>query len=112
MVRNIGIPGVEPPKKTCDDPNCPFHGRLSVRGKLIEGVVISDKPQRTVIVRHDYLHYVKKYRRYMRKHSHIPAHNPPCLDAREGDRVLIAECRPLSKTVAFVVVKVIERAQG
>ncbi|MCK4969892.1 MAG: 30S ribosomal protein S17, partial [Thermoplasmata archaeon] len=36
------------------------------------------------------------------------AHNPPCLSAKEGDNVTIAECRPLSKTVNFVVVKVHE----
>jgi small subunit ribosomal protein S17 len=33
------------------------------------------------------------------------AHSPPCLEVREGDRVKIAECRPISKEVAFVVVE-------
>ena len=27
------------PKKTCDDRNCPFHGELAVRGRVLEGVV-------------------------------------------------------------------------
>ncbi|RLG67396.1 30S ribosomal protein S17, partial [archaeon] len=35
--------------------------------------------------------------------SRIPAHSPPCLDIKEGDIVKIGECRPLSKTVHFVV---------
>jgi len=63
---------------------------------------------KTAIIRRDYLHYVPKFKRYERRHSHIPAHNPPCLDAREGDKVKIAECRSLSKTVSFVVVEILE----
>lgn len=93
------------PRKTCDDRNCPFHGKLRVRGRTLEGVVVSAKMEKTVIVRQDYLHYVPKFKRYERRHSHIPAHSPPCIGAKEGDRVKIAECRPTSKTVSFVVVE-------
>jgi small subunit ribosomal protein S17 len=95
----------EPPKKSCDDKNCPFHGELSVRGRVLEGSVVSAKMDKTVVVRRDYLHYVPKYKRYERRHGHVPAHSPPCLEVKEGDRVKIAECRPLSKTVSFVVVE-------
>ena len=108
--RNIGLPGVEPPEKECDDPNCPFHGTLSVRGIVLEGVVVSDKMDKTVVVEREYLHYVRKFRRYERRRSKIHAHNPPCINAKKGDRVLIAETRPISKTVSFVVVKVLKRA--
>jgi len=93
------------PKKSCDDKNCPFHGELPVRGRVLEGSVVSAKMDKTVVVRRDYLHYVSKYKRYERRHGHIPAHNPPCLEVKEGDHVKIAECRPLSKTVSFVVVE-------
>lgn len=96
------------PKKTCDDRNCPFHGSLPVRGRVFEGAVVSAKMDKTVIVKRDYLRYVPKYLRYERRHSRIPSHNPPCIDAKEGDRVVIAECRPLSKTVSFVVVQKLE----
>ncbi|MEM3616426.1 MAG: 30S ribosomal protein S17 [Candidatus Bathyarchaeia archaeon] len=93
------------PKKTCNDRNCPFHGSLPIRGRVLEGVVVSAKMDKTVIVRHDYLKYVPKFMRYERRRSRIPSHNPPCIDAKEGDRVVIAECRPISKTVSFVVVE-------
>jgi len=93
------------PKKPCVDRNCPFHGELSVRGRVLEGSVVSAKMEHTVIVRRDYLHYVPKYKRYERRHGHVPAHNPSCLNVKEGDRVKIAECRPISKTVSFVVVE-------
>jgi len=93
------------PKKACSDRNCPFHGNLPIRGRILEGVVVSAKMDKTVIVRHDYLRYVSKFMRYERSHSRIPSHNPPCIEAKEGDRVTIAECRPISKTVSFVVVE-------
>ncbi len=98
------------PKKTCNDKNCPFHGQLSVRGRILEGVVVSAKMDKTVIVRRDYLYYVPKFKRYERRHSHIPAHNPPCINAKEGDKVRIAECRPISKTVSFVVIEKLEES--
>jgi small subunit ribosomal protein S17 len=100
----------KPPKKSCDDKNCPFHGELPVRGRVLEGSVVSAKMEKTVVVRRDYLHYVPKYKRYERRHGHVPAHSPPCLEVKEGDRVRIAECRPLSKTVSFVVVEKTEES--
>jgi len=99
-------------KESCGDKNCPFHGTLRIRGQTLEGVVVSDKMDKTVIVRVDYLHYSPKYMRYMRRRSRIPAHNPPCINARTGDKVRISECRPISKTVAFVVTEILERGKG
>jgi small subunit ribosomal protein S17 len=91
---------------TCTDKNCPIHGNLSTRGRVLEGVVISDKMDSTVVVRRDYVRYVPKYERYKKCSSRIPAHNPQCIAAKPGDRVRIAECRPLSKTKHFVVLEV------
>jgi small subunit ribosomal protein S17 len=96
------------PKKTCDDVNCPFHGELPVRGRVLEGTVVSAKMDKTVIVERDYLSYISKFKRYERRRSRIPSHNPPCIDVKEGDRVVIAESRPISKTVGFVVVEKVE----
>lgn len=93
------------PKEACNDRNCPFHGNLPVRGRIFEGVVVSAKMDKTVIVKHDYMKYIPKFMRYQRRHSRIPSHNPPCIGAKEGDHVVIAECRPISKTVSFVVVE-------
>jgi len=96
------------PKKSCTDPNCPFHGDLSIRGRSLDGLVVSAKMDKTAIIRRDYLHYVHKFKRYERRKSHIPAHNPPCLNAKEGEKVKIAECRSISKTVSFVIVEKLE----
>ncbi|MDH7593922.1 MAG: 30S ribosomal protein S17 [Methanomicrobiales archaeon] len=105
MARNIGL-DVQAPSRECEDPNCPFHGVLPVRGQVITGKVVSNRMDRTVVVVHDYLHFVRKYNRYEKRHSKIHAHNPPCIGAEAGDMVRIAECRPLSKTKSFVVVEV------
>ncbi len=104
VIHKIGL-DVSVPRKACDDPDCPFHGSLAVRGKMLNGTVVSGRMSKTVIVQRDYLHYVKKYMRYEKRRSRIMAHNPPCLEAKEGDSVKIAECRPLSKNVSFVVVE-------
>ncbi|WZZ32078.1 hypothetical protein YC2023_015479 [Brassica napus] len=44
---------------------------------------------------------------YEKRHSNIPAHVSPCFRVKEGDHVIIGQCRPLSKTVRFNVLKVI-----
>ncbi len=98
------------PRKSCEDRNCPFHGTLAVRGRVLDGMVVSSKMDKTVIVQREYLQFTSKFVRYERRRSHIPSHNPPCLDAKEGERVKIVECRPISKTVSFVVVEKLEEA--
>ncbi|KAB2069445.1 hypothetical protein ES319_A08G096600v1 [Gossypium barbadense] len=80
---------------------------IEVRGRILAGSCHSAKMMRTIIVRRNYLHYIKKYQRYEKRHSNIPAHISPCFRVKEGDHVIIGQCRPLSKTVRFNVLKVI-----
>lgn len=105
MVRNIGV-SVAPPRKSCSDPLCPFHGRLSVRGKLFNATVISSRANSMVVVAREYSHPVTKYKRYERSRSKMHAYLPDCITVRDGQQVKIAECRPLAKTVSFVVIEV------
>jgi len=69
---------------------------------------------RTIIVRRDYLHYVRKYSRFEKRHKNIPAHCSPAYIVTEGDIVTIGQCRPLSKTVRFNVIghKYVSAATG
>jgi len=89
------------------DKKCPFTGDVAIRGRILTGIVHSAKMQRTIVIRRDYLHYVKKYARYEKRHSNLSAHVSPCFRVREGDTVVVGQCRPLSKTVRFNVLRVI-----
>ena len=102
--RDIGV-DVKAPERSCNDPRCPFHGTLPVRGQKIEGVVSSTKMDKTIVVRRQYLNYVPKYERYEKRSGRYQAHRPPCIDLNVGDDVTIMECRPISKAVSFVVIE-------
>jgi small subunit ribosomal protein S17 len=108
--RNVGIEA-RAPEGVCQDPKCPWHGRLGVRGKVLEGTVASTRAQKTAVVEREYLHFIPKYERYERRHSRISAYKPECISLKVGDKVRIAECRPLSKTKAFVVVENLSAAK-
>jgi small subunit ribosomal protein S11e len=60
----------------------------------------------------DYLHYVKKYNRYEKRHKNLAAHVSPCFRIKEGDQVTVGQCRPLSKTVRFNVLKINRTDEG
>ncbi|TFY62908.1 hypothetical protein EVJ58_g3557 [Rhodofomes roseus] len=88
------------------DKKCPFTGDVSIRGRILTGRVISTKMTRTLIIRRDYLHYIPKYNRYEKRHKNLAAHVSPAFRVEPGDIVTVGQCRPLSKTVRFNVVRV------
>ncbi len=96
---------VKAPSKECNDERCPFHGGLKVRGRLLTGRTVSTAGKGFVVVEMEYLHMVPKFNRGERRRSRLSAHLPPCITVNEGDTVVMAECRPLSKTISFVVVE-------
>ncbi len=87
-------------------------GAIVTRGHTRKGTVVSDRAKKTVIVESATLDFFPKYKRWARSHSRIPAHNPEGIGAALGDEVEIAECRKLSKTKSWTVVKIIEKAKG
>lgn len=101
---DIGI-DVKAPTKTCTDKFCPFHGTLPVRGQILEGEVVSDKMQLTVVVKKEYMRKNQKFERLEKRSSKYLVHSPPCFEAEIGDHVKIMECRPLSKQVSFVIIE-------
>ena len=107
--KNVGL-GFTTPKEAISgsyiDKKCPFTGNVSIRGRIFRGMVVSTKMTRTIIVRRHYLHYIKKYNRFEKRHKNTAVHCSPCFDVKEGDIVTCGQCRPLSKTVRFNVVKV------
>ncbi|SCU80393.1 LADA_0B07140g1_1 [Lachancea dasiensis] len=113
--KNVGL-GFKTPKTAIEgsyiDKKCPFTGLVSIRGKILSGVVVSAKMHRTIIIRRDYLHYVPKYNRYEKRHKNVPVHVSPAFRVQVGDIVTVGQCRPISKTVRFNVLKVTNPAGG
>ena len=106
--RSIGL-GFKTPKSAIEgnyvDKKCPFTGNVSIRGRVLKGLVISTKMERTIVIRRDYLHFVKKYNRFEKRHKTVSCHASPAFRLRTGDVVTVGQCRPLSKTVRFNVVR-------
>ena len=81
------------------------------RVKEREGLVISAKMQKTVVVRVDRLVKHGTYGKRLRRHEHYKAHDEKG-QCREGDRVLIIESRPLSRDKRWRVSRVLAKAAG
>ena len=77
--------------------------------KEFTGVVVSDKMQKTVIVKTMHLTRHLKYGKTVKLHNKFKAHDEKGL-AKLGDTVRIVETRPLSKDKHFVVKEVIKKA--
>ncbi|KAL8664895.1 MAG: hypothetical protein Q9168_007817 [Polycauliona sp. 1 TL-2023] len=110
--KDVGL-GFRTPKTAIEgsyiDKKCPFTGMVSIRGRILTGTVVSTKMHRTLVVRREYLHFVAKYARYEKRHKNLAAHVSPCFRVEEGDQVTVGQCRPLSKTVRFNVLRVLPR---
>jgi small subunit ribosomal protein S17 len=92
-------------KTAVKDAKCPFTGGLKLRGKTFTGIVVSKDTHRTTKVEWSRRLFLKKYERFMISKTKVAAHNPEVIDAQIGDVVIIAECRPLSKTKRFVIIQ-------
>ena len=89
------------------DKKCPFTSDVAIRGRIFKGVVLSNKMHRSVTIRRDYLHFIKKYNRFEKRHNNVPCHLSPAFGrVKIGDVVTVGQCRPLSKTVKFNVIRV------
>merc|ERR1711881_661887 len=113
-IRTVGL-GFKMPAEAREgnyiDKKCPFTGKVSIRGRILTGVITKMKMNRTVVIRRDYLHYVKKYNRFEKRHKNMSVHLSPCFrDVQVGDVATVGECRPLSKTVKFNTLKVAKGA--
>jgi small subunit ribosomal protein S17 len=97
---------VKPPQTADVEPGAPRPNRRKVR----EGIVVSDSMDKTAIVlvveRVRHARYAKTVQRSKRLYAHDEAN-----DAKVGDRVRIAEVRPLSKLKRWRVAEVLERAR-
>lgn len=75
------------------------------------GVVVSDRMEKTVVVSLERMVMHPRYKKVLKQRSKVKAHDETN-QCHVGDRVLIVECRPLSRDKRWRVSKVIERARG
>jgi len=85
---------------------------MNIRGLTKErsGVVVSDRMQKTVVVSVERTVMHPRYKKILRRRSKVKAHDESN-QCHVGDRVLIVECRPLSRDKRWRVSKVVERGQ-
>ena len=77
--------------------------------KIHRGVVVSDHGDKTIRVEIEWMYKHPKYGKYMRKTTKFGVHDEKN-EAKKGDTVEIAECRPVSKTKTWRLIKVVEKA--
>lgn len=80
------------------------------RRRTVQGTVSSDKMDKTVTVTVERKFKHPKYKKYVRKHSKVQAHDEKN-EAATGDTVELMECRPLSKSKRWRLVRVVEKAK-
>ncbi|WP_047047637.1 30S ribosomal protein S17 [Vibrio mexicanus] len=84
---------------------------MSEQKRTQQGRVISDKMDKSIVVSIERMVKHPIYGKFVKRTTKVHAHdeNNEC---GLGDKVEIAECRPLSKTKSWTLVKVLEKAKG
>ena len=85
-------------------------GEKTIRQRERQGVVVSDRMDKTIVVKVSAVKPHAKYSKVIRMTSRLKAHDEEN-QARVGDTVLVRECRPLSKDKTWRLIKVLERAE-
>lgn len=79
--------------------------------RSLVGTVVSDKMDKTIVVRVERLVQDPRYKKYVRRYSRFMAHDEQN-DCKLGDRVRIIEHRPMSKRKRWKVQETVARATG
>ncbi len=92
------------------EPLAPVHAPVEGRRKVRQGIVVSDKADKTITVRVDVARRHRRYEKIVRSSTTLHAHDESN-DAHAGDTVRIVESRPLSRLKRWRLVDVLERAK-
>jgi small subunit ribosomal protein S17 len=82
----------------------------TTRRKVRQGIVVSDKMEKTVLVKIEQVYRHPDYKKTIRRSSKLAAHDETN-EAHIGDTVRIMETRPLSKSKRWRVIEIVERAK-
>ena len=75
-----------------------------------QGIVVSDKMEKTIVVEVSSVRPHAEYKKVVRRTERLKAHDEQN-EARMGDKVLVRECRPLSRDKTWRLIRVLERAE-
>jgi small subunit ribosomal protein S17 len=92
------------------EPLAPVHAPVEGARRERQGTVVSDKAEKTIVVRIDTARRHRRYEKIVRSSSTLHAHDENN-EAHEGDVVRVVESRPLSRTKRWRLVDVLERAR-
>jgi small subunit ribosomal protein S17 len=92
------------------EPLAPVHASVVGSRRVRQGIVVSDKAEKTITVRVDVVRRHRRYEKIVRSSSTVHAHDENN-EAHEGDVVRVIESRPLSRTKRWALVDVLERAR-
>ncbi len=73
-----------------------------------KGIVVSNRMEKTVVVSVERIIMEPKYKKYLRRRTKVKAHDE-ANKCKVGDRVLLVECRPLSRDKRWRVSRILER---
>jgi small subunit ribosomal protein S17 len=96
--------------KPAAEPLAPVHAPVEGTRRVRQGVVVSDKAEKTITVRIDVARRHRRYEKIVRSSSTVHAHDENN-EAHEGDVVRVIESRPPSRTKRWALVDVVERAR-
>jgi|TARA_B100001971_G_C18163449_1_gene522780 small subunit ribosomal protein S17 len=95
----------------CKDRLCPEHGndKLKLRGRSFDGIVIK-KFHGRITIEFERMFKIPKYERYEKRKTKIYARLPDCMANKVsiGDLVQVAETRPISKMIHFVLSRILK----
>jgi small subunit ribosomal protein S17 len=91
-----------------EEQHAPEHG--PGKPKVRQGVVVSDKADKTIVVRVDVARRHRRYHKILRSSVTLHVHDESN-DAHAGDTVRVQECRPMSRTKRWRLLDVLERAR-
>ena len=91
-----------------EEQHAPEHG--PGRPKTRQGIVVSEKGEKTITVKIDVVKRHRRYHKILRSTVKLYAHDERN-DAHEGDTVRVVECRPMSRSKRWRLDEVLERAK-
>ena len=111
MTENNEAPVAEAPEATeTTETAAAAEGKSRGDRKIREGMVVSDKMEKTIVVELEDRVKHPRYAKVIRRTHKVKAHDEQGT-AGVGDRVLLAETRPLSATKRWRVVEILEKAK-